>query len=550
MAADRTLAFLAVTLALVFGAAGCLEPREAPVERHTSNCTTCHGSPTRAGSELTRAAPPFDVSGQTALSARGVGAHLVHLTGDETHVAVPCDTCHQIPEATDSPGHADTALPAEVTLIGLAAANERAPRYDAASQSCSDTYCHLKKTPTWIPDAAPAERCARCHAMPPPAPHPASTDCYLCHGEVIDAEKRFVDPSRHVDGVLDVAERCDLCHGSGELGAPPPDLAGAIEPTSPGVGAHVAHLAGGEASRPVACTTCHVVPERAGDAGHLDDTLGAEVLFTSIATSHDREPSWDRENLTCAGSWCHGPVAGAVPPAPIWNQPGPLACDGCHAMPPAAPHPQMDACVLCHGTVIDETGAIFARERHVDGQVDVAIPEACNSCHGDAELAAPPFDLAGHEETTWPGVGAHRAHLEGSGIARTLACSECHSVPEAVLDEGHIDTRGGAEVSITGVGRSFGAQPVYDGARCSESFCHGARFVLGHASGGQATEPLWTLVDGSQKACTSCHGLPPPAPHPPGPLFCNACHPTVGLTLEILDPEHHVDGFVDLVDPP
>jgi predicted CxxxxCH...CXXCH cytochrome family protein len=214
-------------------------------------------------------------------------------------------------------------------------------------------------------------------------------------------------------------------------------------------------------------------------------------------------------------------------------------------MPPPAPHPQLSNCALCHGAVIDEAGLITDRGRHVDGVVDVAVPMACNACHGDATGAAPPADLMGNVLTSFPGVGAHRSHLEGSGIARKVACGECHLVPAEVLVFGHLDTPPPAEVIFSGVAKAFGASPAYDGVTCTNTFCHGDDFVLGHDSGGLATQPLWTLVDGSQKQCTSCHALPPPPPHPPGPSFCSDCHTGFGVTLQVLDPDSHVNGVVD-----
>jgi predicted CxxxxCH...CXXCH cytochrome family protein len=214
-------------------------------------------------------------------------------------------------------------------------------------------------------------------------------------------------------------------------------------------------------------------------------------------------------------------------------------------MPPQPPHPQMSDCARCHGEVIDLGNTIVAPDRHVDGVVDVELPTLCNACHGDATSAAPPFDLGGAASTSSPGVGAHRAHLEGSGIARPVACVECHEVPSEVLAGGHLDTSLPAELVFSGVAKAFGASPSYDGERCSNSYCHGDEFVFGHDSGGLATEPVWTVVDGTQKQCSSCHGLPPPFPHPPGPIFCSDCHSNVGITLQILDPTSHVNGVVD-----
>jgi predicted CxxxxCH...CXXCH cytochrome family protein len=524
---------------------GCLEPHEGtPALNPREACTSCHGSPSRPGADLAASAPPFDLSGASSIDAVGVGAHLIHLTPNEVHGGVGCGECHVVPEATDSAGHADSALPAEIVFGTTARARGHAPAYNADTQRCSSTGCHLAASPRWIPSQEATARCERCHAMPPPAPHPRSNACAACHGAVVDEDGTIVRRELHVDGKVDVDERCDACHGSGSLGAPPPDLAGRSDARAPGVGAHAVHLEGGVASRPLRCSECHRVPTSAASPGHLDASPSAEVMLAGVAASQGRIPSWDTKLRSCSETWCHGPGA-AGGASPRWSEPGALGCDGCHGAPPAAPHPQIDTCSDCHGSVIDDDGAIAAPERHVDGIVDVDLPLACDACHGDDSSAAPPFDLAGNTSTLAPGVGAHRAHVEGSGIARPVPCSECHQVPRDVLSSGHIDTASPAELRFSGVARAFEASPSYDGTRCVDSYCHGDRFVLGHESGGVHTEPVWTTVDGTQKSCTSCHGLPPPAPHPPGPSFCSDCHGNVGPTLQILDPDSHVNGVVD-----
>jgi predicted CxxxxCH...CXXCH cytochrome family protein len=216
-------------------------------------------------------------------------------------------------------------------------------------------------------------------------------------------------------------------------------------------------------------------------------------------------------------------------------------------LPPPSPHPQLSDCSACHGEVVapDDT-TMVARERHVDGVVNVAFDTACTSCHG-RDNPAPPRALNGDVSTAAPGVGAHQAHLSGSERARAVPCAECHVVPERVLEPGHVDSRAPAEVSFSGAAVAFGATPSYVAGSCANTACHGGGSfpVRGHDSGGSLTTPAWTVLDGTQAACGTCHGLPPPRPHPYHSEDCGRCHENMSLDGKtFVRPERHVDGVV------
>src|SRR5512143_3518187 len=115
------------------------------------------------------------------------------------------------------------------------------------------------------------------------------------------------------------------------------------------------------------------------------------------------------------------------------------------------------------------------------------------------------------------GVGAHRMHLGTSTMHKRIECAVCHKVPNEIGDPGHLDTPLPAELTFGGIAE--GSVWNHDTATCSNTYCHGATLTnnLGgqsSAAGGATTVPVWTLVDGSQSQRTSCHGFPPPAPHP------------------------------------
>lgn len=522
-------------------ASACLERRGANDERKAHECTACHGELGRSGDAITRSAPPRDLHGNRGTEYPGVGAHAQHLYGSPTHGPVPCVECHVVPERTTSPGHADTSEPAELIWGPLATQGGRSPTYDRGTRGCSDSYCHRASDAVWTQPRTSEQACGSCHGLPPPPPHPESDQCFACHGEVIGIGNVFADPKLHVDGQVQVRDvGCSDCHGSPQTPAPPVDLARGEEPTSRGVGAHTVHLQGGGSGRPLACEECHHVPATTDDPAHFGP-LPADVQLTGVASAYQQSPSYDAEALRCADSWCHGPrSAGATSPA--WNSNQPLDCAGCHGLPPPAPHPQVEACSLCHGDVVaPDQRTIVARERHVDGVVDLLELE-CTSCHGDMN-PAPPKDLSGATDPSSPGVGAHQTHLSGGNVSRPVFCRECHVVPNELLSPGHVDSFRPAELRFGGAAIAYDAKPVYTNGTCANTYCHGAQLSGGDPSGGSLTVPSWTTVDGSQSACGTCHGLPPPPPHP-ARADCSACHQNIASDGTFIRRDLHVNGDV------
>jgi predicted CxxxxCH...CXXCH cytochrome family protein len=91
--------------------------------------------------------------------------------------------------------------------------------------------------------------------------------------------------------------------------------------------------------------------------------------------------------------------------------------------------------------------------------------------------------------------------------------------------------------------RTGGVAPAWNGTSCSATYCHGATLT-----GGTATAPVWTTVDGSQRLCTSCHGNPPSTGHHTvsdhRQAGCGACH--AGYTTTTANLTAHVDGVKEV----
>ncbi len=501
----------------------------------TNDCNACHGS-------LSSNAPPKDTSGNTSTTARGVGAHQAHLATASRFKTIACQDCHLVPSTTTSMGHLDSPLPAEVTFSARAGT---APTWDGTK--CSNNYCHGSTLagggatqPIWTKVDGTQADCNSCHGAPPPPPHPALTECGQCHNTMTPGGGLTItDPSRHVDGNIDVnsAVACNTCHGSSTSNAPPKDTQGFTQTTARGVGAHQAHLTTANWHRDTTCDQCHKVPTNLSDPGHVDTPLPAENVFTGLAAGTTFN------GTACTNSYCHGSTlaAGGTATAPIWTKVDGTQkqCTSCHGNPPALPHPQSSDCGICHSDVKPGSPTTFvARSRHIDGNLDVTSTVPCNACHGSATNDAPPKDTSGNTLTTFRGVGAHQAHVVGTNVAKAITCDECHKVPTDIASPGHYDTPLPAELTFTGLA----AGSDWSGTTCT-SYCHGSTLN----AGGTATTPLWTKVDGTQKQCTSCHGAPPPAPHPQA-SDCGQCHNTMtpGMTTTITVPARHIDGNLDV----
>jgi predicted CxxxxCH...CXXCH cytochrome family protein len=165
----------------------------------------------------------------------------------------------------------------------------------------------------------------------------------------------------------------------------------------------------------------------------------------------------------------------------------------------------------------------------------------CSRCHGQNGDPLPPPAVDGTTSTDSIGVGAHAAHVRGSGNAQPVACAECHVVPTVADGVAHPDPGGGPAPVVFGpVATHDSASPSWDrGTRtCSDVFCHGST-LRGHAT---RLPPVWTRVDGSQRQCDSCHGVPPLPPHAQR-ADCETCHYlVVAANGVILNPLLHVNG--------
>jgi hypothetical protein len=197
---------------------------------HTSTqgpeaCNTCHGD----FNIPDRIAPPRDINGNMETSARGVGAHTIHLYENEISDNLPCEECHRVPSSALDSVHLYSPLPAKVVLGELSKRNSALNAvYNPDDQTCENTYCHgnfvfyrdsSANTYAYVADRIVGNNtkvkwnqvpgnpgnCETCHSIPPVG-HlgPLLVEgCQACHKEVVDANGNIKDKSKHIDGKIE-----------------------------------------------------------------------------------------------------------------------------------------------------------------------------------------------------------------------------------------------------------------------------------------------------------------------------------------------------------
>lgn len=196
--------------------------------------------------------------------------------------------------------------------------------------------------------------------------------CYTCH--------------QGTNGPLS----CNTCHGDSTGIAPPVDLSGNTSPDSPGVGAHRVHLNGSSIASGVGCSSCHVVPQKAGPGIHPFG-LPAIVSFSGLSNTVTNTPSsehydsskptispvpfFNSQTLTCSNTYCHGKFKNGNNYSPKWTGgQSEAACGTCHGIPPNTSVHQgqtIQTCFRCHYPTIKDANGSMDSSTHVNGKLNL-----------------------------------------------------------------------------------------------------------------------------------------------------------------------------------
>ena len=282
--------------------------------------------------------------------------------------------------------------------------------------------------------------------------------------------------------------------------------------------------------------TVNAGPETQGPAAAAAPKTSAAPRAATTSTGENPHDLYAAKGFTCES--CHPcGVRQAGGHGIAWMD---KASAGFHAY---SANSNLAGCRSCHGTNLDGVGGsttVSCAQCH-----GASWKTSCVLCHGgtDNQTGAPPKTIWGYASDAVR-VGTHTAHVSAThGLSRTLDCGVCHVKPADALSAGHADGTT-ANVVFSGLAsQGAGTPPAWDRATatCSNTYCHGA--TLG--GGGQKT-PVWTLADGTQRACTSCHGAPPPPPHSTS-TNCGSCH--TGYTSTTVNPATHVNGLLEVTSP-
>ena len=177
------------------------------------NCSFCHG-----GTDNATGAPPRDISGETETDLLSFRTHTAHVT-TRWHEAYDCEQCHNKPTDILSSGHlfvGDTTP--GVSEVQFSAGLSASGNYEG-SGSCANLYCHGNGQGNngEADHTMEPVTCTSCH------PDQGSDDddwdrmsgehedhleegahCSDCHSATVDTYQNILDPSKHVNGTVDI----------------------------------------------------------------------------------------------------------------------------------------------------------------------------------------------------------------------------------------------------------------------------------------------------------------------------------------------------------
>jgi predicted CxxxxCH...CXXCH cytochrome family protein len=366
---------------------------DGKVDVVTLTCNSCHGDGTRVGltgaDANVKAAPPIDSHGNSAVTARGVGAHLAHVNQSNFRSApIACSECHYNAVPTTMTHANGTVAFAFGTLAKNASWGGVTPAPVWNGTTCASTYCHgafkngAAATVTWAQDITLG--CTSCHGAPPGGNHPQNTSCGNCHGGYTSTS---VNKTNHMNGALDVSLTCTSCHGNASqtatassplYAAPPVDVAG-LSAGGIRIGAHQTHLVGKTYTSGMACQNCHA-SVGSYTTTHSDGVI--QVAFTGASNANLRSGTYTAGSgstaATCASTWCHavksssGSSSGGTMQTPSWTG-SVTACTACHGTPPSTgQHTRSEhvnaGCGACHSGY---SSSAVNKTLHVNGTRDV-----------------------------------------------------------------------------------------------------------------------------------------------------------------------------------
>ncbi|HET8542435.1 MAG TPA: CxxxxCH/CxxCH domain-containing protein, partial [Anaeromyxobacter sp.] len=477
----------------------------------------------------------------------------------------------------------DCHTPHGTTNIFLVPTQITPPPRGAAVTPARDVVFHDRNV---LENASRTGPCQVCHAQTKyyraDGTSPGGThytgDCARCH--------------KHADGLK---AKCTTCHGDATetrpLGpgadtlayAAPPVVAPEAVVFVPDGGVHLSHANRATWRATVlACAECHATPnDHQGTTDVQWGTLATGGGTVTVAPATGAITSQWITTPSCT-NYCHGASlagGGGAVAAPAWDAPGPGgACGDCHASPPPLSslanqdHPQNAACASCHGTGYAQLSLDpVAKVTHLDGTLGKP-GNGCTACHGDlaglsgaaqpnTNLAAAPgytpgtgVDTEGHTAVTFPGVGAHEAHVK-TGVMAAKSCEVCHGSKPADGNTSHAN--GTIALGFTSPANANGApttptafDATWEVTPTCTNYCHSNATPLGGALAQQTV--TWTSATGM--GCTSCHDAGGAASalsvahrkHTSATTYaygCERCHTsTTSDGTAITGPASHVDG--------